>query len=268
MESNGVGWRAVVLVGLVSAAVGAGAAIAWGRSDADGLRQELASLSRRIGRIETPSKDQPPIKLLRAQRIEIVAPNGTKRGVIEGDEHGASLQLWMGDATVSLSALDRHASISVDGGASEIQAIAIGRVASLEVTAHGQEPRSSGVARLQAMGLGNGSASLSLEQARPWKREEIEAEIKSPTHGAAISLDVLHDAGCEVAITDANGRSRLSASVAGTGAPRLDLLDAEGRARLSLGRVGLKGTLGDLETPEDSIVSFGEDGLVKWREPR
>ncbi len=220
MDSNGIGRRGVLVIGFLAATVGAGAAIAWSRSEADSLRRELASVSRRLGRLETPSNDQPPVKLLRAERIEIVAPNwNAARLPSRGPTRRFTPTLDGGRDCQSLrdgwARFDRRR-----GGGEQVIASAMKYASRLDVRAHGDDPKSMGIATLRSMGVGSGVPSLSLTTGRSWKREDIEAEAKSPTRGAAMRLGFSPMGGAsEMEIADASGRTRLSASVAATGSP-------------------------------------------------
>lgn len=283
MDANGISRRGALVIGFLSAAVGAGAAVAWSRSEAEQLRRELVSLSHRIGRAETTANGQSPIKVLRVERLEVVAPDGSPRGEIQGNASSATLRLRCERGDLRLQAQSDYASLSLDassekGSAARVLLYTSQNVSSVSVLAHSDVPDSGADVTLTSLGMGRGQSELSIDSRIPWSEEGRKARlaenmarlksgrgVRSPR--ARIETSPLDD-DCALTLADAEGRPRLSAVVGASETPRFTLLDAEGRVRLALGRSALKGAIGEFETPEDTIVSFGEDGMVKWREPR
>lgn len=275
MEPNGRGRIETFLVGLLAAAFGAAASTACSHGTTDRLRGDLDAALARVSALEqsgqSDGEDSPRwIRSLKTERIELVSSDGKSGGVLAADTQGASLTLSRADATVSLLVASGTSSLRLRGDdQSELHATAEAASATLELSAHGAEPRSRGVARLQTSGLGHGGSAFALESGRPWRAADVADDAKHPAGASAIRLDLVpYDGACKLSFADRNGRERLGAFVAESGAPRLHLLDAGGQTRLALGKGESASPPEATETAEDTIVSLGSDGAVKWRTPK
>lgn len=272
MELNGRGRIETFLVGLLAAAFGAAAGTACSHGTTDRLRDDLDTALARVSRLEqsvqSDGEGRPRwIRSLKTERIELVSRDGKSGGLLAADEQGASLTLTRGDANVSLLVASGSSSLRLRGDdQSELHATAEAATATLELSAHGAESRSRGVARLRTSGIGRGGSAFALESGRPWRADDVADDAKHPVLASAIRLDLVpYDGACKLSFADRNGRERLGAFVAESGAPRFHLLDAGGQTRLALGRGE---SAGAPEAGEDAIVSLGSDGAVKWRTPK